>query len=242
MFTRSTRALLLLVVGTVLVLNSFAATGVALTEPAFEHEAYSQHGVESIKSTSDAVKRSFSSDTDLLTPSSTAVSIVLLTEHGRSGGSAPLEHDARNEIHEKVNQTSGAYVSDLQDVCDLHRSTLRYHLEVLEREELLASETLFGKLWYYPSDNDVKELRAALAHDPTGEILEAIARLEPVNVTDLASEVDRSSSTVSHHLVRLEEEGLVEQERCSTAVLSRLPPDVRTELGTSENPEDSMRG
>ncbi|MFC7231649.1 helix-turn-helix domain-containing protein [Saliphagus sp. GCM10025308] len=93
--------------------------------------------------------------------------------------------------------------------------------------------TVFGKLWYYPTGSDTNQLRAALTHEPTGDILETIARLEPISVTDLAEEVDRSDSTVSHHLERLEDKGLVEQERGSTTVLSRLAPEARAEFETT---------
>lgn len=241
MFTRSTRILLISAVGIVLVLNSVAAAGTAFTEPTDEYTAHSHHGAEPITSTSGALDSSSSANTILSASSATATSIVLLAGHSRSGGADPLEHDVREEIHEIAHRASGIYVSDLQETCDHHRSTLRHHLEVLEEEALLSSETIFGKLWYYPSGSDVNQLRAALTHDPTGEILEAIARLEPVSVTDLASEVDRSSSTVSHHLDRLEDKGLIEQEHRSTSVLSRLEPDVRTELETPANPEDSAR-
>ncbi|USZ71399.1 winged helix-turn-helix transcriptional regulator [Natronosalvus halobius] len=167
---------------------------------------------------------------------STVTSIIFLAGHSHSRSADLLEHDVRKEVYETVHQTSGIYVGDLRETHDLHRSTLRYHLDVLEQAELLASETVFGKVWYYPAGSDTNQLRAAFIHEPTGDILEAIARLEPVSVTDLANEVDRTDSTVSHHLDRLEEKGLIEQERRNTTVLSRLVPEARAELETVSDP------
>ncbi|UTF54743.1 winged helix-turn-helix transcriptional regulator [Natronosalvus rutilus] len=231
MLTRSTRAILIAAVGIVLILHSFAATGIVVGESTSEPTTHSRNDAGLIKPP-DTVD-SKSSETTLSVSPSTVTSIVFLAGHAYSGSSDPLEHDVRQDIYETVHQTSGIYIGDLRETHDLHRSTLRYHLEVLEQEELLASETVFGKIWYYPAGSDTNQLRAALTHEPTGDILEAIARLEPVSVTDLANEVDRSDSTVSHHLERLEDKGLVEQERGSTTVLSRLAPEARAEFETT---------
>ncbi|WP_312911654.1 winged helix-turn-helix transcriptional regulator [Natronosalvus caseinilyticus] len=231
MLIRPTRTVLIAAVGIVLVLNSFAATGLVVGESTSEPTTHSRNDSGLIEP-SDTVD-STSSETTLSVSSSTVTSIVFLAGHAHSRSSDPLDHDVRQELYETVHQTSGIYLGDLRESHDLHRSTLRYHLEVLEQAELLASVTVFGKLWYYPAGSDTNHLRAALTHEPTGDILEAIARLEPVSVTDLADEVDRSDSTVSHHLERLETKGLVEQERGSTTVLSRLAPEARGEFETT---------
>ncbi|MFC7213539.1 winged helix-turn-helix transcriptional regulator [Saliphagus sp. GCM10025334] len=232
MLTRPTRAILIAAVGIILVLNSFAATGIVVGESTSEPTTHSRNDAGVIEPTPDTVD-STSSETTLSISSSTVTSIVFLAGHAHSRSSDPLDHDVRQELYETVHQTAGMYLGDLRESHDLHRSTLRYHLEVLEQAELLASVTVFGKLWYYPAGSDTNQIRAALTHEPTGDILETIARLEPVSVTDLADEVDRSDSTVSHHLERLEAKGLVEQERGSTTVLSRLAPEARDEFETT---------
>lgn len=238
MFTPSTRTLLILVVGIALVLNSFAAAGIAFAEPAGEHDTHAHHSTDSIDSTGDSFDRSSSSSASLSVASSTVTSIVFLAGHSRSDGTDPLEHDLRKELHDDIHQTSGTYVSDLRETYDIHRSTLRYHLDVLERRGLVSSDTIFGQLWYAPAGSDGNELRAALTNDTIGELVDSIALLEPVSVTDLASEVERSPSTVSYHLERLEYEGVIEQERRSTTVLSRLASDVRTEFESLEDSAD----
>lgn len=235
MFTPSTRTLLILVVGIALVLNSFAAAGIAFAEPAAERDTHAHHSTDSIDSTGDSFDRSSSSSVSLSVASSTVTSIVFLAGHSRSDGTDPLEHDLRKELHDDIHQTSGTYVSDLRETYDIHRSTLRYHLDVLERRGLVSSDTIFGQLWYAPAGSDGNELRAALTNDTIGELVDSIALLEPVSVTDLASEVERSPSTVSYHLERLEYEGIIEQERRSTTVLSRLASDVRTEFESLED-------
>jgi DNA-binding transcriptional ArsR family regulator len=55
--------------------------------------------------------------------------------------------------------------------------------------------------------------------------------------------VDRDASTVSHHLSRLEADGLVERERDGPAVVNRLAPATRAALERVEaspvDPEDA---
>ncbi len=59
-------------------------------------------------------------------------------------------------------------------------------------------------------------------------MLDAVARREPASVGELADELGRDPSTVTHHLKRLEEDGLVERERDGRAVVNRLSPEAKT--------------
>jgi DNA-binding MarR family transcriptional regulator len=61
-------------------------------------------------------------------------------------------------------------------------------------------------------------------------VLAAIERHEPASLSGLADAVDRAPSTMSHHLDRLEADGLVVRERDGDALRVRLQPSVRSEL------------
>lgn len=135
----------------------------------------------------------------------------------------PLENDARKRVFEAVSAAPGTYIAGIVDRTDIPRSTVRYHLRVLEREGLVAGETIGGKHRYAPADADLA-LEAALEDGPTAAVLEAVARFEPVSVGGLADELDRAPSTVSHHLDRLADDGLVERERDGRRVLVSLSP------------------
>lgn len=135
----------------------------------------------------------------------------------------PLENDARQRVFEAVRAAPGTYIAGIVDRTDIPRSTVRYHLRVLEREGLVAGETIGGKHRYAPASADIA-LEAALEDGPTAAVLEAVARFEPVNVGGLADELDRAPSTVSHHLDRLVDDGLVERQRDGRRVLVSLSP------------------
>lgn len=69
-------------------------------------------------------------------------------------------------------------------------------------------------------------------------VLEAVARLEPTSGSELAATLDRDPSTVSHHLSRLADAGLVKRERDGPALHNSLAPEARPALDSIENTAD----
>lgn len=154
--------------------------------------------------------------------------VVLLAGYSRYDGSDPLENDVRERVYEAVLESPGTYPVELAETVGSSRSTVRYHVRVLEEEGLIDGEKLRGKRRYFPPNSDDATLAAALADDASESVLTAIERLEPVTVSRLATDLDRAPSTVSYHLERLTDDGLVERETESGTVLTRLPPETRT--------------
>jgi predicted transcriptional regulator len=150
--------------------------------------------------------------------------------YSRYDDSDPLEHEARSEVFEIVKATPGAYLSEVAERADLPLSTARHHVRVLEREDLLSGAKVRGKRRFYPADTNGVELAAAMNDDATASVLDAIARLGAASVSDLADEIGRDPSTISHHLQRLEEDGIIVRERDGRAVMNKLAPEARTAL------------
>ncbi|WP_136589787.1 winged helix-turn-helix transcriptional regulator [Salinigranum halophilum] len=146
-------------------------------------------------------------------------------------GNDPLEHDTRAELYDHVQAEPGTYLSAFEDApaVDATLGTVRYHLKILERERLVTSEKVQGKRRYYPIGSSPDALDVALEGDSTRAILEALTA-SPDSVSGLADRVDRDPSTVSHHLTRLEAQGLVERERDGQTVTNRLTPGVEALL------------
>ncbi|MFC7077102.1 winged helix-turn-helix transcriptional regulator [Haloarcula halophila] len=136
----------------------------------------------------------------------------------------PLEHETRADLAAAIEDNPGAYLSELADASDASMSTVRYHLKVLEREDVVTPVKIRGKRRYFPGDEPTDELAAALADDATETVLRALATVGPASVSALADELDRDPSTVTHHLDRLQESGLVERERDGRAVVNALAP------------------
>lgn len=147
-----------------------------------------------------------------------------------------LSNDNRRRVFEQVRATPGAHIAAIADAADIPRSTVRYHLRVLEEADLIAGESIGGKHHYAPVTFDLQT--AAAVHDPpTRSLVAAVARFGPVSVTGLAEEVGRAPSTVSHHVKRLVDVGLLERERQGDRVILSLHPEYRERVeGTSSGP------
>jgi DNA-binding MarR family transcriptional regulator len=61
-------------------------------------------------------------------------------------------------------------------------------------------------------------------------VLRTPAREGPGSGRDVAAALDRDSGTVSHHLSRLEEDGLVERDRDGRSIVNRLTPTAEAAL------------
>ena len=150
--------------------------------------------------------------------------------YSRFDDSDPLEHDRRREVFDVIEEKPGTYLSEVSEAADVPLSTARHHVRILEREDLVASAKVRGKRRFYPDGTEEVELAAAMDDEPTAAVLDALARLGPSSVATIADELGRDSSTVTHHLQRLDDDGLVERERDGRTVVNRLAPAARKVL------------
>lgn len=165
--------------------------------------------------------------------------VLLLPPAGysRYDDSDPLENDNRREVYEHVRRVPGTTLSDVVSETGIPRSTARYHVRILVHERLVRSERILGKHRLFEQSLDDAGLRAILNEAPTATIVRAVDRHEPVQVTDVASSVGRSPSTISYHLTRLEAEGLIDKERDGPRVVVRLTSAARLGLIQARSPE-----
>ena len=161
---------------------------------------------------------------------------VLPLRYSRHDDSDPLEHEARELVYEIVNETPGSYLSEVSERAGLPLSTTRHHMKVLEREELVSGAKLRGKRRFYPAYAEGIELAAALNDESTASIIDALARLGAASVSNLADELGRDPSTISHHLQRLEGDDIITRERKGRAVVNKLSSDARTALQPETTP------
>ena len=167
---------------------------------------------------------------------------VFPLRYSRYDDSDPLEHDAREQVYEIVNETPGSYLSEVSEQADLPLSTTRHHMKVLEREDLVSGAKLRGKRRFYPAYAEGVELAAALNDDSTASIIDALARLGAASVSDLADDLGRDPSTISHHLQRLEADSIIVREREGRAVMNTLSPEARTALEPETTPRPDEAG
>ena len=153
-------------------------------------------------------------------------------ENAGEGEAAVLDSEPRAILYEAVTGSPGISMTEVAEKASLPLSTARYHSRVLTNEDVIDEEKIRGKRRLFPAamGPDRRELAAAMADDATASLLAATFHLEPVGVCDLAEELDRSASTISYHLTRLEEASLLERERDGDYTVVRLDPAVRSAL------------
>ncbi|WP_252700919.1 metalloregulator ArsR/SmtB family transcription factor [Natronosalvus vescus] len=163
-----------------------------------------------------------------------SVPLAALFRYSRYDDSDPLENDRRKEIFDAVTAEPGLYLSEVSDHSDVPLSTVRHHVRILEEENIVTSIKVDGKRRYFPIDADDVELHAALAEPTRRRLLEELATLGQAPNGQLADALDRDPSTISHHLSKLEESGLVVREREGRSVVNELSPAATTALLDAE--------
>lgn len=151
---------------------------------------------------------------------------ILLTS---SRYSEVLTHDLRSSILDIVHRSPGIHLSKVVRETNSHESTIRYHTRVLETSNHIQTAPILGYLRMYPitiQPNEF-ELYAALQDESTLNVLFTVAMYEPLSVTKLANELDKASSTISHHVSRLEEADLLSRKRVGQSVEISLDTNVR---------------
>jgi DNA-binding transcriptional ArsR family regulator len=101
---------------------------------------------------------------------------------------------------------------------------------VLEHEHLVETEKVDGRRRYYPVGTDHPALRAALRDPTRAALLRALDDEGEAPNGRLADALDRDPSTVTYHLQRLEDDGVVVRERDGRSVRNRLATDVADAL------------
>lgn len=141
----------------------------------------------------------------------------------------PLEHETRAALYDRIQSDQGVYLSALSETTDTPLGTVRYHLKVLEFEGLVTRTTTNGRRRYYPADVEPELVDALLDDSAARAVLNELAD-GAASVGDLAEQVDRDPSTVTHHTTRLAEMGLVERERDGRTTRNRLTDEGRAAM------------
>jgi predicted transcriptional regulator len=164
--------------------------------------------------------------------------LLTLLGYSRYDSSDPLEHETRAGFYDRIQSDAGVTLTELTSDNGVSESTVRYHTRILEEESLVEKVDLWGNVRLFPAGYEPKERALTVALDDTTlrNVLSAVRTAEPATVTTIADEIDRSPSTVSHHLSRLEGAELVDKERNGKRVVTTLAPDVHRALsaGTIE--------
>lgn len=128
-----------------------------------------------------------------------------------------LEQGTRREIYDHVRRVPGVHLRQLQRDLDIPMGTLEYHLHQMEKRHMLVTRNLARLKAYFASDDGLDRrdrdilyfLRQAMPRH-----LALLAADDPgISFRELTKEVPIAPSTVSFHLKKLVEAGILREAR-----------------------------
>ncbi|MFW6038525.1 MAG: winged helix-turn-helix transcriptional regulator [Candidatus Saliniplasma sp.] len=124
-----------------------------------------------------------------------------------------LELEVRRDIFDKISKYPGTYLREIQSDLDLPMGQVEYHLNYLEEEGILSSKMADNKKRYfvdeevdYPDRRIISVLRQRIPR----LVLLKLLNEEQAGFSDILEDVDISKSTLSFHLKKLVETGLID--------------------------------
>jgi predicted transcriptional regulator len=126
-----------------------------------------------------------------------------------------LENDLRRKIYEFVKKNPGLHMRELQRRLDIPLSTLEYHLDYLQRRDILVMEDDRRYCRYFGENLDEVDRRvlSALRQKRMREIILLTLSDEMKCFKDLKDEIGIAASTLSSYLKNLENREILERTR-----------------------------
>jgi predicted transcriptional regulator len=120
--------------------------------------------------------------------------------------------DTRDRVGDRVRADPGVHFNELVRGLDLAPGQVQYHLR---RLEWVVEADLYGQTHYYPPEYDEGERRALalLRRETAADVVALLLETGALPATEVAERVGIARSTLSWHVDRLTEAGLVGEER-----------------------------
>jgi predicted transcriptional regulator len=123
-----------------------------------------------------------------------------------------MDDFTRGRIFGYIGANPGEHFNAIKRALDLPNGTFAHHLNVLEREGYIKSQTdgMFKR--YYPMDMKVPTSEGGLKRTQV-LILEVVGESPGISQREIASVLGLSSSTIGYHMKDLLHEGYIKKER-----------------------------
>ncbi|XRP96647.1 winged helix-turn-helix transcriptional regulator [Methanocaldococcus sp. 16A] len=128
-----------------------------------------------------------------------------------------LELELRRKIYNLIKKHPGIHFRELERKLNIATGNLQYHLQYLEKKNLIKSENDGGYVRYFPKDcqldENEKKIMSFLRRRTSRYIILYLLSRESTNNKNIAKDLNLSPSTVSWHLNNLINAGIVEKEK-----------------------------
>lgn len=124
------------------------------------------------------------------------------------------ERSTRERVAGYVREDPGVHFNELVRALDIAPGQAQYHLRRLRQAGEVTGADLFGRTHYYPPAYDPWERRAlALVRRETAAEIVGVLLESPARPDEVAEAVGIARSTLSWHVSRLVDAGVVEKRR-----------------------------
>jgi len=149
-----------------------------------------------------------------------------------------LALDVRKKIYRTINRNPGLHFRELQRRTKIATGSLQYHLEFLQKRHLIRSDKQGKFVRYYSIRGkqlgEQQQVMNLLRQESLRKIILLLLTKKRANNEKIAAAVDLSPSTVSWHMLKLVEAGVVEKRRVGRKTFFYIVnPDETAELLSS---------
>lgn len=146
-----------------------------------------------------------------------------------------FELETRKRIYELIRDSPGVHLRELERRLDLVMGSLQYHLQYLEKNNLISQFKDEEYVRYFVKERELsrseREIFYFLRRKGCRHILMNLLREPGMSNKELAAAVDLSPSTVSWNLNKLVKAGIIEKDRAGrTSNFTIVDPDLVARL------------
>jgi predicted transcriptional regulator len=131
---------------------------------------------------------------------------------------SPLELENRRHLYKMIEKFPGIHFRELFRKLEISMGSLEYHLQVLEKSELIFLKKEGGYSRYFVQgklDEVDKELATMLRNDRLRKLLFTLILNPGISHKSLIQELNWPKSTLSFYLKKLHDKGLIEERPIS---------------------------
>lgn len=140
----------------------------------------------------------------------------------------------RKHIYTFIKACPGTCTSEISSNMDLNRETLRYHLNILEGENLIEAHNDCGKVRYFQNNStygeEEKLVISVLQNEMTRKIIFEILREEYNTNGELARTTGMSKSAITRYVKQLKELDLIEENKVGRSTIYNINPNYRNTI------------
>ncbi len=127
-----------------------------------------------------------------------------------------LELESRRRIYDIISKNPGVHLSKIADLLQMRISHVEYHVNYLERHDIITVEKISGyKRFYVKGTIGIQDKRylSVLRQQTLLHIVLFLLKNDVVQHKDILENVAVSASTLSYHLNKLVKHNIVEVQR-----------------------------